>query len=303
MGANETAKRSNRRVENLTPTLSARGREEIIFRVCRLPCDENTASTAIKTVTPDGGNLRTVANFGEMLKGSAHWSPDGSQIVFVKQEENSTDDDTDDLWIMGRDGTDSRAVTSDQVSSSEPDWSHDGSRLVYVHDDWENADLHVIDIDGTSDLRLTDNNVQESSPDWSPDGREIVFTVGPYYDDDIFVIDADGTHRQRLTSAEDVTDAVPSWSPDGRWIVFSRYKTERAGWDVYKMSADGGNVTRLTRSGADERAPRFSPDGRWIVFTRGRKIFKVRIDGSRMQEVFRRRGALLSGPDWGPAAR
>ena len=58
-------------------------------------------------------------------------------------------------------------------------------------------------------------------------------------------------------------DGLPSWSADGRWIHFS---STRAGViaDSWRVSADGGEASRLTHDGGFE--PKESFDGRYLFY-------------------------------------
>lgn len=62
----------------------------------------------------------------------------------------------------------------------------------------------------------------------------------------------------------DWKDGSPAWSPDATRIAF--YSERDGNAEIYVMHADGTNVTRLTRTKADEGYPAWAPDGRTISF-------------------------------------
>jgi TolB protein len=82
----------------------------------------------------------------------------------------------------------------------------------------------------------------------------------------------------------------PAWSPDGKSIVFVM-KTAASDWNIYRASADGSDVTQLTRSGAWD--PAWSPDGKSIAFVSTvegkRQISAMSADGLNVR-------LLTSGP-------
>lgn len=72
--------------------------------------------------------------------------------------------------------------------------------------------------------------------------------------------------------------------PSNGWIVWA---SNRGGvlHDIYRMKADGSDVTRLTTTGA--RFPSWSPDGRWIAYETvpGGRTRVMRWDGSEDKEI------------------
>ena len=83
---------------------------------------------------------------------------------------------------------------------------------------------------------------------------------------------ARGLQLNQLTAMREAADA--QISPDGKLIVFvvsetapDRSRTLRRLWLV---SAQGGEVRRLTNDDASESTPRWSPDGKWIAFVSNR---------------------------------
>jgi Tol biopolymer transport system component len=71
------------------------------------------------------------------------------------------------------------------------------------------------------------------------------------------VMDADGSHPRNLSNNPVSLDGSPLWSPDGARIIFdSRRDGNR---EIYVMSADGSNVTRLTDNPADDYGPVWEP--------------------------------------------
>ena len=63
-------------------------------------------------------------------------------------------------------------------------------------------------------------------------------------------------------------DGSPDWSPDCSRIAF--YTDRDGNSEIYVMSADGSNQTRLTNDPAFDANPAWSPDGNTIAFASGR---------------------------------
>jgi TolB protein len=61
-------------------------------------------------------------------------------------------------------------------------------------------------------------------------------------------MNADGSNVRRVSQGN-AADFSPSWSPDGNWIAFASYR--EGSTDIYMMDRNGGNITRLTKTGGD----------------------------------------------------
>src|SRR5262245_27357960 len=90
------------------------------------------ALTGTATEGPDDDLFRPLDVFQLQYASHPHVSPDGKQIVYVR---NSMDIMKDrrrsNLWIINADGTEHRPLTSGNQSDFSPRWSHDGKRLLY----------------------------------------------------------------------------------------------------------------------------------------------------------------------------
>ena len=73
--------------------------------------------------------------------------------------------------------------------------------------------------------------------------------------------------------------------------------------EIYVMSADGANQTRLTNNSAEDYEPAFSPNGSKIAFWSGRdgnyEIYVMNADGTN-QTRLTNNSAADSGPSWSP---
>jgi TolB protein len=85
---------------------------------------------------------------------------------------------------------------------------------------------------------------------------------------DVYACGADGTGLIRLTNTRE-DESSPCWSPDGQWICFAgKIEGRRA---LYKISASGGEPTRIPTGVSNPTEPDWSPDGKWIAFTQQRR--------------------------------
>ena len=197
-------------------------------------------------------------------------------------------------------------ITDNRVLDGHPDWSPDGSRLVYgsFSDAAGNpagaADIVVVSLDGTGFTRLTDSPWEDNDPEWSPDGTKIAFKstrlTQEHAREEIFVMNADGSQIQRLTTTSNwQSDHDPSWSPDSKKIAFSRFEGERRWtdivnvdillehwrelmpWNVYTVDLSG-KVEAITDNAGGAGLPVFADDGSGILYL----YFEFITDGDRI---------------------
>ena len=94
---------------------------------------------------------------------SAHWSPDGRRVVFVKR----TKAHGLQIYVMHRDGTGVTRLTDGPAPNHSPAWSHDGGQIAFISKRDGNKELYVMNVEGGSQTRLTNTpEAEESSPAW-----------------------------------------------------------------------------------------------------------------------------------------
>ena len=86
-------------------------------------------------------------------------------------------------------------------------------------------------------------------------------------DKQIYTVLPNGADVRQLTTAG--KNVRPKWSPDGTRIAYLK-RTAAGTRDVWVMSADGTNKTRVTRTGNVTAAATWSPDGTTLAFAAGR---------------------------------
>lgn len=197
------------------------------------------------------------------------------------------DQSTSAIFSATASGTDMRQLThpSHGVQDEYPDWSPDGSQILFNHIDVNGtSDVFVMNADGTGQTQLTSctgvcNGAQEAK--WSPDGSKILYDVAdnPIRPDgnatsvDLWIMNADGSHPVQITHTPlptSIADNAPAWSPDGKQILFARNHLVGQSYDdqaLFRVNRDGTGLKQLTPWGHLEAGnARWSPDGTRILF-------------------------------------
>jgi len=115
-------------------------------------------------------------------------SPDGRAIVF-------TTDSPIDICRIGIDGGGMSNLTEGGPIDSWPDWSADGSKIVFARDSSPFETLWIMNSDGSGLRQLTDTSYLATGPRWSPDGKSIAFLLRSpdnRYTSDLAFIDPHG---------------------------------------------------------------------------------------------------------------
>lgn len=150
--------------------------------------------------------------------------------------------------------------TSSLVDGAVPDWSPDGSTILFLG----RGTLWTVDADGGDPRAIPAEGV--TSPAYSPDGAWIGYvSSGPAGGQELWLWSLSEQRALQLTDLGARTLSW-SWSPDGRHIAFSN--SLRGNYDIYTVPVPGGQVKRLTTDTRYDVQPTWTPDGSSIVFVR-----------------------------------
>lgn len=206
-----------------------------------------------------------------------------------------------DIYLMDVNGNNQTNLTNNPSSYSKPQFSPDGSKILFIEGNYNNSAIRLINIDsGNLTTVISDEERLDSQPQFSPDGFKIVFhsyriTGNPNENErEIKIVDIDGNNLTVLSDSDVERNLYPSFSPDGSKIIYYSASSDGAGnydYEIYIMNVDGSDKTNLSNDDSyDDRYPKFTPDGSKILFLKQLQYERDRftvmnIDGSNENDL------------------
>jgi Tol biopolymer transport system component len=196
-------------------------------------------------------------------------SPDENSVVFVDDAAGSRD-----IWQLDCQRGVTERMTTDPGAESQPIWSPDGARLIYVSSYSSTSGLLSLPIRGGAPEVLLHSSEQFpniGAEDWSKDGRFVLFNggAGQRRADDIWVLPLDPPGEPTPFAVTAFAEGDGQFSPDGDWIAYTSDESGQP--EVYlgrfrgpqeriKISTNGGGMARWRRDGRELFY--LAPDGR-----------------------------------------
>jgi Tol biopolymer transport system component len=172
------------------------------------------------------------------------------------------------IHVMRSDGKGFRPLTpSGKCATSAqdrwaPDWSADGTRLLFL--DFNDEPLGVMSAGGADAGRFglagTMFDVEGMTPSFAPDGQRAVLQITSGLSWYLWIAALDGRPARRIHAGED-----PRWSPDGRMIAYTAQRGlfSTHGLRILDVATERQIIARnFTRS---VRSVDWSPDGRRLL--------------------------------------
>ena len=210
------------------------------------------------------GRFLSQLTTGDASEPSAHWSPDGKWVAYVRAAAGMTTE----LCLLP---VGSLAAQETGIPAASPEWSPDGKSIA-LGSPAGPGEISIYDVPSRKARAVTSVKSIVDYPTWSPDGRRIAFQRQHGSIREIWLVPADGGEAKPLT--KDLEDSHPDWSPTNPdEILFLRDHKRLA-----VASVSTGKVRLLP--GYSEGSyvldyPSWSRDGKKVYFSVARKTGDV----------------------------
>ena len=205
-------------------------------------------------------------------------SPDGRWVVF---------DLLGDIYIIPFAGGQAKNITNSMAWDMQPQFSPDGTQLVFTSDQGGGDNIWVMDTQGENQHQVTNEKFRLlNSPSWSPDGNYIVarkhFTgMRSLGAGEIWMYHKTGGQGIQLNARpnEQKDLGEPVYTPDGKFVLFSRDSTpgqyfeysknvNNQIYEIFAIELATGDITPWVSGPGGAVRPTPSPDGSQLAFVR-----------------------------------
>ncbi|MBI1852464.1 MAG: PD40 domain-containing protein [Planctomycetes bacterium] len=254
------------------------------------------------TIPIDGGEAKALTS-GVAWDMQPRYSPDGKRIAFTSDRAGG-----DNIWVMNRDGSDPKAVSSETYRLlNSPAWTPDGEFIAARkhftgHRSLGSGEIWLYHRTGGEGLQMTEKPNEQKDlgePAFSPDGRYLYYSqdvtpgstfeynkdpYGEIYD--ILRLDREKNETRHLVAGAGGS-VRPTPSPDGKRLAFVRRVRLKS--VLYLRDLESGEewpiADDLERDMQETWAIHgvyptmaWMPDGKSIVYWAGGKIHRLDVE-------------------------
>ena len=170
------------------------------------------------------------------------------------------------LWVLDLETMEAKRITATPFVDAKPNWSPDGTQLVFVRDNSRDTQIVLLDLPTGKGTTLIDTEALELDPIFSSDGRMVYYSSAKNGSLDIWQLDL-GTMENMVITQEGSLERLPNPTKNGDHIIF--LKKKGFSYDsIELLDVEKGTSTPLAEENFTSQAAfTLSPDDRTLAYT------------------------------------
>ena len=216
-------------------------------------------------------NLETAVakriTFSADLDARPNWSPDGTKIVFVRDNSLNIQ-----IVLLDLKTNKERVIVNTDALDLDPIFSDDGKHIYYSSAVKGSFDLWKLKLSTEESSILTQENSLERLPVPTSDGSKIVFLHKEGFSyDAIKLLDVEKGTSTFLIEENFTSQANFSLAPDNKTLAYTWPNGDN--YELHLLNIDlPKSKMLLTKSKGLPLSPKFSSDGDWVYYSESNKI-------------------------------
>ena len=249
----------------------------------------------------DGSTHTLTGPPGASMDSQPSFSPDGSQVAFVRSTIAGV---SNDIYVIPASGGRATRLTFDHLPiMGVPAWTANGKEIVFSSTRGGRDSLWRVSASGGEPRPVAGPIGEGTWPSIPSRGHELVYEQ-QIAKLDIWRLDLkDASHLQKVPASlvsEKGNKMRPDLSPDGKKIAF---ESDRLGhWEIWTCATDGSGCDQVTALHGTAGRARWSPDERYIAFefhpNERSEVYMVEVPGGVPRLLPTIPGADNLSPSW-----
>jgi dipeptidyl aminopeptidase/acylaminoacyl peptidase len=253
-----------------------------VFSVTEPSYDDKEQVSDLWLASVDGSSAPRKLTALKAGESDPTWSPDGRRIAFSAKRDG---DEVNQIYVLDLAGGEAQRVTNVSTGARRARFSPDGTKLLFgstvypgAADDEANKKAAKEEKDRKYKVRVYESFPIRAWDKWLDDKEPHVFVQS---------LQPSSAAKDLLAGTKLVgnpgftgvgggsgSESINGeWAPDSQWIVFSATTVGNTGafaevsYDLYRVSANGGEPEKITSANGSYSDPAFSPDGKTLYAT------------------------------------
>jgi len=166
----------------------------------------------------------------------AKWTADPrivTKLDYRQDRQGFTDDGYRHVFLVPATGGTPRQLTEGDFNHGDPEWTPDGTRILFsglrtedAEYAWRESDIYAINVASGEVRQLTTRKGPDNNPVVSPDGKLVAYTGYDFTDDSyianrLYLMNADGSSPREIAAGLDRSPSSITWAADNGGVYFT----------------------------------------------------------------------------------